>query len=116
MFVDGVPIPIKHLINGCTIVQEMRDEVTYYHIELDQHDVLLAEGLPVESYFDTGDRSNFDNGGGPVRLHPDFSARMWEATGCAPLVVTGPVLAAVRARLMKRAAKVAPRRRRYQAD
>ena len=34
---------------------------------------------------------------GPVRLYPDFSARMWEAFGCARLVVTGPELAAARA-------------------
>jgi len=51
------------------------DEVTYYHVELDDHDLLLAEGLPVESYLDTGDRSNFENGGGPIALHPDFSTR-----------------------------------------
>jgi serralysin len=30
--------------------------VTYYHIKLDRHDLLLAEGLPAESYLDTGDR------------------------------------------------------------
>jgi hypothetical protein len=32
-----------------------------------------------------------------VRLYPDFSARMWAAFGCAPLIVTGPELAAARA-------------------
>jgi hypothetical protein len=46
VFVDGVLIPIKHLINGCTIAQEPCDEVTYYHIELERPDVLLDEGLP----------------------------------------------------------------------
>jgi hypothetical protein len=56
VFVDGALIPIRHLINGSTIVQEQVDEVTYYHVELATHDVILAEGLPCESYLDTGNR------------------------------------------------------------
>jgi hypothetical protein len=56
---DGVLIPVRYLMNGCTIVQEAADEVTYYHVELASHDVLLAEGLPCESYLDTGNRSAF---------------------------------------------------------
>jgi antigen 43 len=96
VFMNGVLIPIKYLINGATIAQVPVDHVTYYHIELDNHDVLLAEGLPAESYLDTGDRSDFANGGGSVQLFPNFPIRMWEAKGCAPLVVTGPELDAVR--------------------
>jgi hypothetical protein len=102
VFVDDVLIPIKHLINGTSIEQVPMDEVTYYHVELEHHDVLLAEGLPTESYLDTGDRFNLENGGGPIALHPEFSARrcdtalIWEALGCAPLVVTGPAVEAVR--------------------
>ena len=49
VFVDDVLIPIKRLINGTTIERVPMDEVTYYHIELLHHDVLLAEGLPAES-------------------------------------------------------------------
>jgi hypothetical protein len=71
--------------------------VTYYHVELPRHDVILAEGLPAESYLDIDDRSNFDNGGAVVRMHPDFATRAWEAEGCAEMVVTGAVLEAVRA-------------------
>jgi hypothetical protein len=113
VFVDGVLIPIKHLINGCTITQEPRDEVTYYHVELDQHDVLLAEGLPTESYLDVGDRSNFANGGDVMRLFPDFSTRtqnacaLWEMYACAALVVTGPKLDDARRRVNDRAAALA---------
>jgi hypothetical protein len=77
--------------------------VIYYHIELGRHGVVLADGLPTESYLDIGARSNFDNGGGPMRLHPDFSIRAWEADGCAPLVITGKKLRAARQRMMKRA-------------
>ena len=97
VFVNDVLIPIKHLINGLTIEQMPVKGLTYYHIELSQHDVMMAEGLFVESYLDTGDRSNFTNGGGVVTLQPDFSARVWEMMGCAPLVISGSPLDAARA-------------------
>ena len=96
MFVAGVLIPVKYLLNGSTITQVPRGSVTYYHVELSVHDVLLAEGLPAESYLDTGDRSAFANGGGSVALHPRFSAWQWDAAGCAPLVVAGAQVLAVR--------------------
>jgi hypothetical protein len=105
VYVDDVLIPIKYLMNGSTINQVPIDEITYYHIELPQHDVLLAENLPAESYLDTADRSNFDNSDCVVRLFPNFSSRcqntcaIWETDGCAPLIVAGPKLAAVRQRV-----------------
>ncbi|HEY8288900.1 MAG TPA: choice-of-anchor E domain-containing protein, partial [Acetobacteraceae bacterium] len=70
IYMDDVLIPIRRLINGTTIVQEARDSVQYFHIELDRHDILLAEGLAVESFLDTGNKGQFSNGGSPVRLHP----------------------------------------------
>ncbi|HEY2618913.1 MAG TPA: Hint domain-containing protein [Acetobacteraceae bacterium] len=96
IYFGDVLIPAKHLINGSTIAQVPADEVTYYHVELAQHAVLLAEGLPAESYLDIGDRSNFANGNGAIALYPDFASRVWDAAGCAPLVVTGPSLEAAR--------------------
>ncbi len=99
VFFDGVLIPVRHLINGRTIVQKRVPRVTYYHLELPDHDVILAEGLPCESYLDTGNRASFGNHDGPIRLHPDFSTLSWEVLGCAPLIVTGPQLDAARVRL-----------------
>ncbi len=96
VFVGDVLIPVKHLINGSTIAQVPVREVTYYHVQLPRHAVLLSEALPTESYLDTGDRSNFANGGGPIALHPDFASRVWDAEGCAPVIVTGPELDAAR--------------------
>ena len=97
VYVNEVLIPIRHLINGSTITQVPMDQVTYYHIELPQHDVLLAQGLPSESFLDVKDSSDYANGAGAIGLCVDVSAGMWEAFGCARLVVTGPELAAVRA-------------------
>ncbi len=117
VFAEGVLIPIRHLINNTTIYQEIVPAVTYYHVELPEHDVILAEGLPVESYLDTGDRTNFSNGGGAMRLFPDFSARpegkAWEMSGCAPLVMTGPVLERVRRAVARRAVPTVRLNNRY---
>ncbi len=112
VFVDDVLIPIKHLVNGSSIAPAPRDEVTYYHIELATHELLLAEGVWAESYLDANDRSNFANGGDVLRLFPDFSARkitacnLWEASGRAALVIAGPKLEAARRRINARAASM----------
>ena len=106
VFVDGVLVPVKLLIDGTTIVQVERDRVRYFHVELPAHQVILAEGLAVESYLDTGDRANFTEGGTAIRLFPDFGARLspamaveWETRAAAPLIMTGPRLEAARMRV-----------------
>jgi hypothetical protein len=99
LYVDDVLIPVKYLINDRTIIQVPRRKVSYYHVELRRHCVLLAEAMTAESYLDTGDRTNFANGGGAIALHADFSSRVREAEGCAPLVVAGAKLEAVRRRV-----------------
>ncbi|XYD08370.1 Hint domain-containing protein [Methylobacterium sp. NMS12] len=44
LYLDDVLIPAEALVNGATIVKAERVEsVTYWHVELDSHDVLLAE-------------------------------------------------------------------------
>jgi hypothetical protein len=102
VFISGVLIPVRYLIDGRMIAQQARDRVEYWHVELARHDVLLADGLPCESFLDTGNRAAFANGDAPVQLYPDFAARVWDAESCAPIVVAGPKLAAVRAMLRSR--------------
>ncbi len=114
VFVGGVLIPARHLVNGRTICQERADSVTYFHVELAAHDVILAEGLACESYLDTGNRGAFANGaqvgGGAVMLHADFARRRWAAASYAPLVEGGAALAAARMRLLVRAGAFGHRR------
>jgi collagen type I/II/III/V/XI/XXIV/XXVII alpha len=68
---------------------------------LPEHAILLADGLPAESWLNTGDRSNL---GDAIRVLPDFltpppnPAMLWESRGCAPFIVTGPKL--VKARML----------------
>ncbi len=109
VFVRGVLVPVRYLLNGATVVQEEVSRVTYFHVELANaagdavHDVVLAEGLACESFLDTGNRGAFANGGGAVMLHADFALQVWAAKACAPLVREGAVLASVRAALLARA-------------
>ena len=57
IFVDGRLICARQLINGTTIRQEKDwTSVEYFHVELDAHAILLAEGLPAESYLNTGNQ------------------------------------------------------------
>lgn len=106
VFVEGVLIPVRYLCNGATVVQEVWPEVTYWHIELDRHDVVLAEGLPAESYLDTGNRAAFEDAGLALALHPAFARAVWAEESCAPLVTGGEVVRLVRAALVLQAAAI----------
>ncbi len=104
IFAEGVLIPVKHLIDGRAIRQMEVAQVTYFHVELRRHRILLAEGLPVESYLDTGDRAAF--AGGPViTLHPEWDAGsrdlafLSEGLAYAPIRVMGAEVDRLRARL-----------------
>ena len=105
LFLNGVMIPVRILINGSSIIQQRVDRVTYYHVELPYHDVLLAEGVATESYLDTGNRESFA-GGSVTSLFPNFGPLMWEVSGCAPLMAVGPEVAAARTTIDARAATI----------
>jgi len=102
ILVDGVLIQAAKLVNGATIVQVPREKLEYWHVELDSHDVLLTEGLPTESYLDTGNRTAFANGGVFIEAYPDFKPKHWADT-CVPLVLEGPALHRAKAALLARA-------------
>lgn len=103
LYLDGALVPAKALINGTTIRQESRKSIHYYHIELDTHSIIYAEGTPSETYLDTGNRANFSNGGAPVALHPDFAQTLREREGCAPFHESGATVEKIRAQLIARA-------------
>jgi hypothetical protein len=76
VYVEVVLLPVKHLINGSSSTQVPVDSVTYFHVELRRHDVILANGLPAESYLAGAGRTVFANNAGPAALYPDFSSRV----------------------------------------
>ena len=88
--VGDLLIPVRLLANGGSIAPAWHGRfVTYFHIELDRHDLLLAEGMEAESYLDTGNRALFDNAGPVLWLHPpaaDATAQARRvALSCLPL-------------------------------
>ncbi|KAA8387252.1 glycosyltransferase [Acetobacter sp. DmW_136] len=98
MALEGVLIPAICLVNGVSILQaESIDQVTYFHIELETHDILLAEGAPSESFIDDGSRGMFHNAAEFRALYPE--ALPLPAAYCTPRIEEGPILETVRARL-----------------
>ncbi|MBU6449417.1 MAG: Hint domain-containing protein [Rhodospirillales bacterium] len=63
MFLDGILVQAGAMVNGTSIVREgnMPTRFTYYHIETAEHDLILAEGAPTETFVDNIDRMAFDN-------------------------------------------------------
>ncbi len=106
VFLHGVLVPVRELINGTTIAQVPRAEVTYWHVELPSHDLLLSEGAWTESFLDMGNRSAFENADA-VELHPDFSRDAWRARACQEQERGGPVVEAISRVLNARAAALA---------
>ena len=111
IFVAGKLICARQLVNGTTIRQEFDwTAVDYYHVELDQHAILLAEGLPAESYIDTGNSGFFANSGAPMVLHPDLTDETdyptREAGSCAPFVSDEASVQPIWQRVADRAAAI----------
>jgi len=104
LFLERQLVPVKLLINGATIT---RDEtcrlITYFHIELARHDIILAENLAVETYLDTGNRNAFANGRGKPYAAPVFGrGRQWNEFACADLCLAGAPLQNIRRALFAR--------------
>ncbi|MBN8899407.1 MAG: Hint domain-containing protein, partial [Rhodospirillales bacterium] len=86
LLVDGVLVPVRYLVDGTDIAQVPRRSVTYWHVELPRHEVLIAEGVPAESYLDTGDRDRFATPHAAPPVCPGWSAEL----RCRPLAVRRP--------------------------
>src|ERR1700722_13036337 len=59
LFVDGVLIPVEHLVNGSSVAPARMDDseiIEYFHIELETHEVIFAEGAPAETLLVTSGR------------------------------------------------------------
>ena len=102
MYLDGVLIEAKDLVNGVSIVQlEGANEVEYFHIELEIHDVLIAEGALSESFIDDDSRFLFHNAQEYRLLYPE--AAVGHPQYCAPRLSDGFEVEAIRRRIALRA-------------
>ena len=108
LYIDGGLVVARLLLNGGSIVREANVRaVQYFHVELDAHDILFADGMPAESYLDTGNRSMFENAGLPLILHPDLSGQQCrEVASCAPFVTNEATLRSLWYRLAERAESI----------
>ena len=96
LYLDGALIPVECLVNHRSILWDDRaQEVTVYHLELETHDVLLANGAPAESYRDDGNRWLFQNANAAWDQPPK--------SPCAAVLTGGTLVDAVWRRLLDRA-------------
>lgn len=73
LLVGDVMVNAGALVNGTSITREktIPDTFVYYHVELDDHSFVLAEGAPAETFVDNIDRMNFDNWSEYQALYPE---------------------------------------------
>jgi Hint domain len=62
LYLDDVLVQAGAMVNGVTIIrEEAMADFTFFHVELDRHALLFAEGVLAESFVDDVDRMHFDN-------------------------------------------------------
>jgi len=73
LLVDGILIHAGALVNGASITRETGAPATfvYYHVELDDHSLVLAEGVPAETFIDHVERLAFDNWQEQETMYPE---------------------------------------------
>jgi len=60
LLIDDVLVPVCNLINGTTIAlydARILDELEFFHIKLELHDVIYAEGAPCETLLDVDENA-----------------------------------------------------------
>jgi hypothetical protein len=84
LLLDGVLVPVGDLINGTTITLydacEL-DELEFFHIKLEHHNVIYAEGAPCETVMNVDE--NAVNFAGYLR---HYGPRTTQEAPCAPLL------------------------------
>ncbi|MGD0720452.1 MAG: NF038122 family metalloprotease [Roseiarcus sp.] len=101
--IDGILIQVGALVNGTSIVRETAPPPTfaYYHVELADHALILAENTPAETFVDNPDRRGFDNWREHETLYPGGAPIVEMARPRAKSQRQAP--RAIRERLMRRA-------------
>ncbi len=72
VLIDDVLVEADSLVNGVSVVRQTRmpETFTYYHVELADHALILAEGAPAETFVDNAGRMGFDNWDEHEALYP----------------------------------------------
>ena len=106
LLIDGVLVPAIALANGISILPVPAEtRIDYVHLELETHDVILANGAAAETFIDDDSRAMFVNASEYHRLYPSAAGCL---PRCAPLLDQGAALEAIRDRLAIRARRTRP--------
>ena len=110
LLIDGILANAGALVNGSTITRipraELSERLTVYHIETDQHEIILANGVPSETFMDNVSRTRFDNFSEYAALYGEAETEMTELD--LPRALSPRQLApAIRSRLAFQAALLA---------
>jgi hypothetical protein len=101
LHIDDSFIPASALVNGVSILRrETAGAAEYIHVELHDHDVILAEGVPAETFVDDDSRTNFDNASEYYDLYGFAASRRGYSV---PRLEEGYRLEAIRRRIAARA-------------
>src|SRR5579871_600430 len=87
LFFGDILIPASALINGTTISlypAHEHDELEFFHLQLESHDVIYAEGAPCETLL-CGDVSMKDGSNGARKDHANRARQLH----CAPIICNG---------------------------
>jgi hypothetical protein len=75
LYIDGYLMPVKELVNGSSIRPALPSDqiwaLHYFNVVFDTHEVICAEGTPVESFGDGNGIEDFTNFAEYKRLYPD---------------------------------------------
>ena len=99
--IDGALIHAFRLVNGVSIIQAAHvDRLSYFHIEMENHEVIFAENCPAETFMDETFRRQFQNAHEYRALYPGQTA---PRAPCLPQLQGGFALQDIRQRLNSRA-------------
>jgi Hint domain-containing protein len=97
LFFDGVLVPAGNLANGTTITlydAHECSELEYYHIKLENHDVIYAEGAPCETLLQVDENAtNF------AEYYRIYGAPTPAPVSCVPLLTYNGTRSEIKSRL-----------------
>jgi len=104
LFFDGQFVPARMLVNGRSIFFDKSiTSYDYYHIETEDHSVIMADGMLTESYLDTGNRRTFSQKGNVVSIGGSRNLSWNDAA--APLTVSRETVEPLFRKIERRADK-----------
>ncbi len=102
LYIDGKFIPARMLVNNHSIYYDYsKSKYTYYHLELEEHGVINADGALSESFLNTNNHQNFYNPKKVIKLKE--KTKNWAQDAAAALVTKQEIVKPIYDYLKQRA-------------